>query len=271
MSFGAKRRSWISQPKCGRMTRSPGAVPRMMMIDSRTNSSYADMATPPLRLRSTGKRQPFPRKLWATLPPYSIWSRKAPSMYLRQPSHSRRVLRSDLVSLSAPVLQKGHLKLETRPAMTRSRTSCQRIMSSSLNRSSRRLGPKRDAQHTRTVRGQSMPEIVARADRADPLSRRASARRASLKPLAHRAFADYFFFGSGGGVVVSTLPPASPLSLLALPVALEVRLPAFDCDDASALAPPLSPVAEALLPSPTSALALCLPCPACASPLAVAL
>src|SRR5262245_5142844 len=54
-------RSWMRQPKSGRLTRSPGAVPRITKIDSRTFSSYADADTPPVRLTATGKRHPLPR------------------------------------------------------------------------------------------------------------------------------------------------------------------------------------------------------------------
>src|SRR5215212_6108709 len=55
-------RSWIRQPNRGRLTRSPGAVPRMTNSDCRTFSSSAELDTPPLRLIDTGNRSPLPRK-----------------------------------------------------------------------------------------------------------------------------------------------------------------------------------------------------------------
>src|SRR5690606_19529478 len=60
--LGANTSSWMSQPKSSRLIRSPGAVPRMMKIDSRMFSSWADVAMPPVRLTATGNRQPRPRK-----------------------------------------------------------------------------------------------------------------------------------------------------------------------------------------------------------------
>src|SRR5262245_57042492 len=55
-------RSWIRQPQRGRLTRSPGAVPRITNSDWRTFSSSCELDTPPLRLIDTGKRSPLPRK-----------------------------------------------------------------------------------------------------------------------------------------------------------------------------------------------------------------
>src|SRR5687767_11117812 len=55
-------RSWIRQPKRGRLRRSPGAVPRMTNRDWRTFSSSCELETPPLRLIDTGNRSPLPRK-----------------------------------------------------------------------------------------------------------------------------------------------------------------------------------------------------------------
>src|SRR6185436_4451725 len=55
-------RSWIRQPQRGRLTRSPGAVPRITKSDWRTFSSSCELDTPPLRLIDTGKRSPLPRK-----------------------------------------------------------------------------------------------------------------------------------------------------------------------------------------------------------------
>src|SRR4051812_306862 len=56
------------QPKFGRITRSPGAVPRMTSSDWRMLSSSSDMAMPPARSTSTGYFQPLPRKLRLNIP-----------------------------------------------------------------------------------------------------------------------------------------------------------------------------------------------------------
>src|SRR5215471_17764848 len=58
-----KTRSWMPQPKSGRITRSPGEVARIVQIDWRTLSSPSDVSPiwlPPSR--PTGKFQPRPRK-----------------------------------------------------------------------------------------------------------------------------------------------------------------------------------------------------------------
>src|SRR3984957_20299541 len=58
-----KTRSWMPQPKSGRIIRSPGEVARIVQIDWRTLSSPSDVSPiwpPPSR--PTGKFQPRPRK-----------------------------------------------------------------------------------------------------------------------------------------------------------------------------------------------------------------
>src|SRR5262245_4220527 len=62
-SLTPKTRSWIPQPKSGRMTRSPGAVDRMVQIDLRIPSSGPGVRWiwPPAS-RPSGKSQPRPRK-----------------------------------------------------------------------------------------------------------------------------------------------------------------------------------------------------------------
>src|SRR5947209_14237420 len=53
----------MPQPKLGRITRSPGAVSRMMRIDCRMSSSYSAVAMSPVRgSRPTGIAHPRPRK-----------------------------------------------------------------------------------------------------------------------------------------------------------------------------------------------------------------
>ena len=48
----------MPQPKFGRITRSPGAVSRMMRIDCRMSSSYATLATRPVRGSSCDRHGP---------------------------------------------------------------------------------------------------------------------------------------------------------------------------------------------------------------------
>jgi hypothetical protein len=48
VSMTSKARSWIPQPNSGRITRSPRAVSRMIMIDWRMSASYSAMATLPV-------------------------------------------------------------------------------------------------------------------------------------------------------------------------------------------------------------------------------
>src|SRR5581483_3361078 len=58
-----KTRSWMPQPKSGRITRSPGEVARIVQIDCRTLSSPSSVSSiwpPPSR--PTGKFHPRPRK-----------------------------------------------------------------------------------------------------------------------------------------------------------------------------------------------------------------
>ena len=52
VSTEAKTSSWMPHPKLGRMTRSPGAVSRMMRIDCRISSSYSAVATRPVADRA---------------------------------------------------------------------------------------------------------------------------------------------------------------------------------------------------------------------------
>src|SRR5262245_24948634 len=90
--FGANMRSWMRQPKSGRLRRSPGAVPRMTKMDWRTFSSRAELLTPPLRLIDTGKRRPLPRKSRS----FAI-SLVSPTL----PGPPRRLLETALDELSA--------------------------------------------------------------------------------------------------------------------------------------------------------------------------
>src|SRR5262249_4473842 len=61
--LGAKTRSWIPQPKLGRITRSPSAVERMIWIASSTLASYSATPNGPVSPSlATGKRQPRPKK-----------------------------------------------------------------------------------------------------------------------------------------------------------------------------------------------------------------
>ena len=48
-------------PKSGRITRSPGSVPRMIRIACRTSSSYSAIAIAPSAVTATGNAQPRPR------------------------------------------------------------------------------------------------------------------------------------------------------------------------------------------------------------------
>src|SRR6266446_9213024 len=59
--LGEKASRLRSAPKSGRMTRSPLDVPRMIRIDSCTNSSYLEIATL-FASTWTGNFQPTPRK-----------------------------------------------------------------------------------------------------------------------------------------------------------------------------------------------------------------
>src|SRR5215217_5637798 len=60
--FGANTRSWMPHPNCGRIWRSPLAVPRMMRIASSMSVFCRERAMPPLGLMRSGKAQPLPRK-----------------------------------------------------------------------------------------------------------------------------------------------------------------------------------------------------------------
>src|SRR5260221_4979478 len=52
----------MPQPKFGRITRSPCAVPRMNAIDSATRSSFRAVAMAPRALTCNGNLKPMPRK-----------------------------------------------------------------------------------------------------------------------------------------------------------------------------------------------------------------
>src|ERR1043165_2694754 len=53
----------MPQPKSGRMTRSPFAVPSMSQMDWRTLSSYSANSSAPPPSTATGNCQPLPRKI----------------------------------------------------------------------------------------------------------------------------------------------------------------------------------------------------------------
>src|ERR1700722_12361740 len=59
---GSKTKSLRPAPKSGRITRSPGLVPRMIRTDWATSASYSAMSMLPALLTSGGKLQPIPRK-----------------------------------------------------------------------------------------------------------------------------------------------------------------------------------------------------------------
>lgn len=57
---GANTRSWIAQPKSGRIGRSPGAVDRTSRIASSTSRSPLTRAIPPVGPMRSGNDQPDP-------------------------------------------------------------------------------------------------------------------------------------------------------------------------------------------------------------------
>src|SRR6202000_2258704 len=58
----AKTKSWMPQPKFGRICRSPRAVERISQMERWTSCSALTQSSPPAPLTRMGKAQPVPRK-----------------------------------------------------------------------------------------------------------------------------------------------------------------------------------------------------------------
>src|SRR5215475_437951 len=58
----AKTKSWMPQPKYGRICRSPRAVERISQMERWTSCSALTQSRPPAPLTRMGKAQPVPRK-----------------------------------------------------------------------------------------------------------------------------------------------------------------------------------------------------------------
>src|SRR5690348_5407725 len=58
----AKTKSWMPQPKFGRICRSPRAVERISQMERWTSCSALTQSRPPAPLTRMGKAQPVPRK-----------------------------------------------------------------------------------------------------------------------------------------------------------------------------------------------------------------